>query len=246
MREKGRIRQLVLAVLAALACLALICGATMAWFTYRYRLSSIGRIHPLTTISILAPGDTVIQSIDLSYDKSEVTDGQVSLKRPFVIRSGAENFDLCIAHTTNISGLTIELYEATADGEENSAYIAGITEKGTPYYWNKKNGTNLFNREGYLNLEGEVGSHLVAKQDHDAHRETFRLTEDLIYDNVQKYAEPLYWVMKGATGVPRTGDDENYYTNYILEISWNETDKETDILYVIAQTSDAQAGETGN
>lgn len=237
----GRIRQLALSVLAVLACIALICGATMAWFTYQYRLSSIGRIHPLTTISILAPGDTMIQSIDLSYDRSEVTDGLVSLKRPFVIRSGEEYFDLCIAHTTNIAGLKIELYEATDDGSVGHAYIAGITENGSPYYWNRKNTDDLFSAGDYLNPLNDADGRLVAKPAHPAHDETFRLTENNVYGDVQKYAEPLYWVKERMKGAQRENDADYYYANYILEISWIETDKETDILYVIAQTS-----ETGN
>ena len=53
-----------------------------------------------------------------------------------------------------------------------------------------------------------------------------------------KYAEPLYWVKAGMQGHARETDDGYFYGNYILEITWIETDKETDILYVIAQTSD--------
>lgn len=230
--------------MAVLACIALLTGITTAWFTHEYRLSSIGKIHPLTYISILAPGDAVIQSIDLSYDKSEVHDGRVELKRPFVIRSESQYYDLCIAHTTNISGLEIKLYQAAANGSEGSAYLAGITEKGTPYYWNKKNDTDLFIEDGYLNASSATEGRILAQKNHAAHRETFRLTEDQVYNNVQKYAEPLYWVKKEINiGEKRTPDDGNYYTNYILEITWNETDKETDILYVIAQTSNRVSNE---
>ena len=64
------VRKLVLSVLTIVAIASLIIGVTMAWFANQYRLASVGKIHPLTAISILAPGDTVIQSIDLSYDKS--------------------------------------------------------------------------------------------------------------------------------------------------------------------------------
>lgn len=231
------LKRLILSVLAVLAAIALLVGVIMAWFANQYRLSSIGKIHPLTTISILAPGDAVIQSIDLSYDKSEVHDGRVELKRPFVIRSESQYYDLCIAHTTNISGLTIKLYQATDNGSEGHAYLAGITEKGTPYYWNKANETNLFTVDGYLNKIETTEGRIIADKEHDAHKETFRLGENIVYDNVQKFAEPLYWVKTRIAGEKRTPDDGNYYTNYILEITWDETDKETDILYVIAQTN---------
>lgn len=227
------IKRGLLAVLLVIASGSMLCGITTAWFCNQYRLSTIGRIHTPTYISILAPGDTSIQSIDLSYDKSEVHDGNVKLKRPFVIRSESRYYDLCIAHTTNVSGLKISLYEAEDTGSQGNAYLAGITEKGTPYYWNQRTGTNLFTESGYLNKSGNV-----ANPEHPAHDQTFRLTEDTAYSNVQKNAEPLYWVRKTFEGSKRAAEDKYYYTYYILEITWNETDKETDIMYVIAQTSD--------
>lgn len=239
--ENGLLQRLILSVLVVLAAAALLTGVTMAWFTNQYQLSSIGKIHPLSYISILAPGDAEIQAIDLSYDKSEVKDGRVELQRPFVIRSGTQYYDLCIAHTTNTSGLSISLYEATEDGSGENAGppLAGITEKGTPYYWYKiggDNATNLFDEGGYLNKLTTQKDPILADKEHDAHRETFQLTEEIFYEHVQKNAEPLYWVKTACNGEKRTPDDDNYYTNYILEITWDETDKETDILYVIAQT----------
>lgn len=243
------VKRLVLSVLAVVAIVVLIIGVTMAWFTNRYRLASIGKIHPLTAISILAPGDTVIQSIDLSYDKSEVmSDGRVVLKRPFLIRSETELFDLCIAHTTNTSGLTIKLYEADDNGKEGDADLAGITDKGMPYYWKKKvPETDLFIQGNYLNRNSDSNEVIAAKA-HNAHEKTFPYigmgSEQKSYDKVQKYAEPLYWVKKENRGVQRGGVGE-YYTNYILEITWIETDKETDILYIIAQGAGA-VDEGGN
>ena len=243
------VRKLVLSVLTIVAIASLIIGVTMAWFANQYRLASVGKIHPLTAISILAPGDTVIQSIDLSYDKSEVdSNGLVVLQRPFLIRSETELFDLCIAHTTNTSGLTIKLYQANDNGEEGNADLAGITDKGVPYYWNKeKPVTNLFQLGEYLNKDNG-STEVIADKSHKAHEKTFPYigmgNEQEIYYNVQKYAEPLYWVKKNNRGVQRDGVGD-YYTNYILEISWNETDKETDILYIIAQGAGAVEGEGG-
>ena len=227
-----------------LVSVVLMAGAVLAWFASQSRLSSVGKIHPLTYISILAPGNSMIQSIDLSYDKSEVHNGVVELKRPFVIRSETESYDLCIAHTTNISGLKISLYQAEDNGSDGDADLSGITEKGIPYFWKKKE-PNLFDENGYQNKEtsAETGR-IQAAQNHDAHDETFRLTENEVYSKVQKYAEPLYWVKRGLKGQKQGQDDNYYYTNYILEITWDETDKETDILYVIAQTDDA--GSTDN
>lgn len=234
-------------IVAFIACLSLVIGIATAWYVNQYRLASIAKIHPLTYISILAPGDTVIQSIDLSYDKSEVTNGTVTIKRPFVIRSNGEKIDLCIAHTTNIAGLNIELYEASDNGVQGDAYLAGITDKGLPYYWNKKNDTNVFATGNYVNDtdNNKVADLHDAFDLDDAFIETFRLTNNDVYQNVQQNARPLYWVLKNYTGSRREGDNEYYYINFILELSWVETDKETDILYIIAQTSDT-TGMEGN
>ena len=231
-----KVKQIIITVLLILTAISLLTGVSAAWFYYQYSLKTVGKIHPLTYISILAPGETEIQSIDLSYDKSEVKNGRVEIKRPFVIRSEEPNFDLCIAHTTNISGLTISLFEATEGGSEGNAYIAGITEKGTPYYWNKQD-PNLFHKDGYINADPNASTAITADKTHPAHNETFRQTEESIYGNVQKNAEPLYWVKQGITGQKRAPNDGYYYCHYILEITWDETDKETDILYVIAQNS---------
>lgn len=233
-------KQLFTTLIAVIACASLLIGFAMAWYTNLYRLASIAKIHPLTYISILGPGDSVIQSIDLSYDKSEVTDGRVTIKRPFVIRSNGEYVDLCIAHTTNISGLNIKLYEALENGEQGNAYIAGITDKGLPYYWNKKDNTDVFATGSYVNDSDDVAG--IADLD-NAFNETFRLTNNDVYQNVQKNARPLYKVIKNYRGSRRADDTEYFYVNFILELSWVETDKETDILYIIAETSDTTGTE---
>lgn len=241
--RKTSFKQLFTSIVAVIACLSLLIGLAMAWYTDQYRLASIAKIHPLTYISILAPGDSVIQSIDLSYDKSEVTNGHVTIKRPFVVRSNGEKIDLCIAHTTNISGLRIKLYEALDNGEQGKAYLAGITEKGLPYYWNKKSEEDIFQTGNYVNdKKDEVNG--IADLD-SAFNETFQLTNSDVYKNVQKNARPLYWVKKEYAGSRRAGDTEYYYVNFILELSWAETDKETDILYIIAETSET-TGTEGN
>lgn len=239
--KKSSFKQLFTAVIAVIACASLLIGFAMAWYTNQYRLASIAKIHPLTYISILGPGDSVIQSIDLSYDKSEVTNGQVTIKRPFVIRSNGEYIDLCIAHTTNISGLSIKLYEASDDGVQGKAYLAGITDKGLPYYWNKKSETDVFESGIYVN---DIDNDIIADVDDDnAFKETFRLTNNGVYQNVQKNARPLYKVIKNYRGSRRGSDTEYYYVNFILELKWVETDKETDILYIIAETSETTGTE---
>ena len=58
-------------------------------------------------------------------------------------------------------------------------------------------------------------------------------------DKVQVHAEPLYWVSGALTADELTGSNPNvkskYLTYYVIDITWKDTTKETDIFYVFAQ-----------
>lgn len=214
-------------ILSIIACLCLLVGTTFSWLLYQTRAASLAKIHPATLITIQGPGETALKSIDLSYDEDEVDENHiVTIKRPIVIKSESKYFDLCIAHTSNVSQLTIKLYNATANIEPESAYLAGIDANGKPYYWNKSSEENLFLEQYYINYDYD-GEKAVA--DKSIHGLIFPN-----YNNVQKNAEPLYWVKKR---IESSSTSEPFYTNYILELSWREDEKETDILYLIARTS---------
>lgn len=220
-------RKRILTAFVLIALMSLTMGISYSWLVNKTRLASVAKIHPSTLISIQGPNESILQSIDLSYDKDDVDgDGIVRIKRPLVIKSESKKYDLCISHTSNINGLDIKLYEALDNGTEGNAYIAGINSNGVAYFWNLKDGVNLFTEDGYINLESSSEGKAVANN--NAHTQTY-----VNYDNVQKNAEPLYWVKKN---IQSAGTEAPYYTNYVLEISWDETDKETDILYVIART----------
>lgn len=228
-------KKIVFTIFLYISCLTLLTGVTYAWLVSQYKASTVAKIHPPTLISIQGPNEASLQSIDLSYDKSDVDkDGNITIRRPIVIKSEEEYFDFCIAHTTNINDLRIELFEAVDDEDKMNSYLAGINSNGEAFFWNKADGSvNIFTVDKYINKDNDKDK-LIA--DGSKHTQTF---SNYSIEYVQDNAQPLYWVSKGLKA-----DWENtaYYKKYILEISWNESYKETDLLYIIARTSDTTGG----
>lgn len=224
-----RYRKELLMGFAILAALILIIGLMLAWFFGRLSASTVGRVKAPAEISIMGPNETYMEQIDLSYDKTEVKNGIVTLMRPFCVSSPSEVFDLYLAHTTNIEGLKIELYNAAKAGsdETGSDIINGIDSNGTPYKW--KLGSNVFNDSGYLNKQNTTSDILATR---DLHEMTFGAYG---VDKVQDNAEPLYWHCEA--NAPYDGSEEGTHVgNYILKLSWEEKFKETDIIYLIAKS----------
>lgn len=225
----------IVLLMAYISLLTLLIGTTYAWLVSQYKASTVAKIHPPTLISIQGPNEATLQSIDLSYDKSDIDeDGVVKIKRPIVIKSEEEYFDFCIAHTTNINGLCIEIFEAVDDEDMTDSYLAGINSNGEAFFWNKAEGAkNLFTVTGYINLNSD-SEQFVAND--TKHIQTF---SNYGKEYVQVNAEPLYWV---SNRIKANWENVAYYKKYILEISWNESYKETDLLYIIAKTSDYIGG----
>lgn len=211
---------------AAFALLILIIGLALAWFFGGLSASTVGRVKAPAEISILGPNETYMEQIDLSYDKSEVKDGVVTLERPFCVSSPSEKFDLFLAHTTNIDDLDIKLYEAAERLQDASGdnIIKGIDSKGKPYTWEKI--SNMFSDDGYLNKK-QVEDKL-AEESGEYHSATFGE-----YSKVQENSEPLYWYREITA--PKQNSEGNYVGNYVLVLSWTERVKETDIIYLIAK-----------
>lgn len=224
-----RYRKELLMGFAILAALILIIGLMLAWFFGRLSASTVGRVKAPAEISIMGPNETYMEQIDLSYDKSEVKDGTVTLLRPFCVSSPSKKFDLYLAHTTNIDGLKIELYTATSvkEGTTGENVITGIDSNGVSYTW--KHGSNVFNDSGYLNKQNTTSDILATRELHEMTFGAYGV------DKVQDNAEPLYWHCEA--NAPYNGSEEGTHVgNYILKLSWEEKFKETDIIYLIAKS----------
>lgn len=223
-------RKELLMAFAVLAVLILIIGLALSWFFGRLSASTVGRVKAPAEISILGPNETYMEQIDLSYDKSEVKDGIVTLERPFCVSSPSQQFDLFFAHTTNIDNLTIELYtaETVPEGTTGENILKGIDSKGDSYTW--KLVSNIFDNSGYLNKQAV--DDILANQTGEFHNMTFGTYDD---SKVQDNAEPLYWHKVADAPYAKTAEEGIFIGNFVLKLSWVETAKETDIIYLIAK-----------
>jgi hypothetical protein len=85
--------------------------------------------------------------------------------------------------------------------------------------------------------DGKEESSTVAAATGDYHNDTYGAEEN----RVQVNAEPVYWrsfdpVKLSSSDQVFNGDsyDKNYAGFFIIEAIWNEKDKETDLVYLIA------------
>lgn len=246
-------RAQVLAVLILLAAIALIIGLSLSWFVGSKSLSTVGKIQTPAQLKIMGPNQTSIEPIEISYDESrgdvKNSNGTVTVRRAFCVQSdngdpaaGGQAFELQVANTTNITGLTINVYHVTVNDPSNtSGTVVGLDGLNQPYSWSKKGAPIEFH---FINSAD--GTSALAKE-FEANDPTYGS-----YAKVQKNARPLYRYQKFAgSGLDGwNGNTANAATNFIIECTWNpgvvtvngktvSNVKETDMVYLIARvTSD--------
>lgn len=243
-------RAQTLAVLVLLAAIIFIIGLTMTWFVSSKSLSTVGKIQTPAQLKIMGPNQTSIEPIEISYDESrgdeKKDDGTVTVRRAFCVRSdngdpaaGGQAFELQVANTTNITGLTINVYHVTVN--ESSATkgdVVGLDGLNRTYSWSKKSSTPI----KFAFINSADGTSALAKE-LEANDPTYGS-----YVNVQKNARPLYRYHKFAEGGLDgwNGNTANDATNFIIECTWNpgvvtvngktvSNVKETDMVYLIAR-----------
>lgn len=249
-------RAQTLAVLVLLAAIVLIIGLSLSWFVGSKSLSTVGKIQTPAQLKIMGPNQTSIEPIEISYDESrgdvKNSNGTVTVRRAFCVQSdndndpaaGGQAFELQIANTTNITGLTINVYHVTVN--ESSATkgdVVGLDGLNRTYSWSKKSSTPI--EFAFINSADETSA--LAKE-LEANDPTYGS-----YVNVQKNARPLYRYHKFAkSGLDGwNGKTANAATNFIIECTWNpgvvtvngktaSNVKETDMVYLIAR------GTSGN
>ena len=222
-------RRELMAAFAALAVIVLIIGLCLSWFVFSKSLSTVGSIKQPAVLKLMGPNQTAITQIDLTYDPQNDVDkdGNITLKRPFCVKSAQQaDYSLMLAHTTNINGLDIKLYKASAkkspSASDASAYVAGNDETGAPFAWDiDKTVGDLLPQDSYINDDDGDG-----KADVGYDGQTFGN-----YTDLERSASPLYWELGGQN----TGED--CLDNYVIELKWREAQKETDVLYLIALSS---------
>lgn len=248
-------RAQALAVLILLAAIALIIGLSLSWFVGSKSLSTVGKIQTPAQLKVLGPNQTSIEPIEISYDESrgdvKNSNGTVTVRRAFCVRSdngdpaaGGQAFELQVANTTNITGLTINVYHVTVNNPNNtSGTVVGLDGLNQPYSWSTTGDPISFT---FINSADETNSLAKKLSDSDPTYGT--------YKSVQKNARPLYRYYKFAKseldGYSDKNKTANAATNFIIECTWNpgvvttgstkvSNVKETDMVYLIARGTNA-------
>lgn len=248
-------RAQALAVLILLAAIALIIGLSLSWFVGSKSLSTVGRIQTPAQLKVLGPNQTSIEPIEISYDESrgdvKNSNGTVTVRRAFCVRSdngdpaaGGQAFELQVANTTNITGLTINVYHVTVNNPNNtSGTVVGLDGLNQPYSWSTTGDPISFT---FINSADETNSLAKKLSDSDPTYGTYKI--------VQKNARPLYRYYKFAKseldGYSDKNKTANAATNFIIECTWNpgvvttgstkvSNVKETDMVYLIARGTNA-------
>lgn len=227
--------KLVILILLSVAILGFT-GGTLAWFRYLQQLNTVALVQIPSRITLLGPNRSELQkiSLELTPDDDITGDGQVTIRRVFCIESTAD-FRLEVVRTTNIEGMDIKIYPVKATNSDlDSGTVKGNDGLNTYYYTPETN----YLGGSYLNQVADQNLAIQKGNDRTLHGENY-----VDGDTVQKNAEPLYW----RTGTVQTYDDQEYskedttddgikmcYRYYVMELSWDTTDQETDMVYLLA------------
>ena len=252
MKTETKDRRKKVTIISAIAVgLLIIIGITFAWFYQHQKAASLTQIAPPGKIIISGVHGSKLDQIDLSYNNGNIDENKiVTVRNVICIDSASEKIKLKLAHTTNVENLSIRIYpaqESTSQPNEGATYVKG-TDAGQDYYYTydssvgyttkqKENDSNKMKLMECLNADKTDSK--LAKKDGNYHNNTYGANED----RVQKQAEPLYWSSNDTDTyqLPLKSKDKpnqhikyEYYGYFVLEASWKEQDKETDIVYVTA------------
>ena len=237
-------RAKILAILALIAVIVLVAALSFSWFVNSKSLSTVGKIQTPAELKVLGPNQIGTEPIEVAYDESRGDkkdgEGNVTIMRAFCVQSnnekdnpdgGGQPFELQVANTTNISGLQINVYRVTVNGEsDTSGDVVGLDGLNRTYSWSKAG-----NPIGFTFINSSDNTNALAKElkENDP---TFGS-----YKDVQKNARPLYryhsFSKSDLDGYNSSADKANDATNFIIECKWNVKNnvKETDMVYLIAR-----------
>lgn len=206
----------ILAALAVITVVLVVATLTLSWFLTNNSLSTVAKVDSPAELIITVPGESAATQLDLTndaeYDKV-AEDGRVYRSRAFNVDSGGNAFELQVANTTNITGLSVKIYRATVNDPSAFGDVAG-----NGYSWSKGDEVT-----GFANIDSDA-----------AKPQTFGT-----YDNIQANALPKYrWKRFEVADLDKNGSEAASATNFIIECSWPQDDnyKETDVAYLIAKS----------
>lgn len=241
-------RKKAIIVSVIMASLLIIIGITVAWFYQQQKAASLTKIAPPGEIIISGVHGSQLDQIDLSYSNGDIDENRiVTVRNVICVDSAAKNIKLKLAHTTNVDNLSFRIYPATETTSQpgSGEYVKG-SDSGTDYYYtfNPKIGytTKQVSGDGDTMilmqcLNADKNDSGLAMKDGEYHEHTYGANEK----RVQNQAEPLYWTSNKTYPLPldsstyKNGHIKYKYCGYfVLEASWKEQNKETDIVYVTA------------
>ena len=236
-------------LVSVIAVLLTTVGVTYAWFAHSASLVTLLEIQPPDAITITPVGNDGKELTALDLDFKEGVDikneekGTITIRRPVRIKSTSPVHQLEVVHTTNLNKLEFKIYPVTDNGGH-------FSDRGTPL------------KGSYINPDPK-NPNLAKKENLNNYKDA----------TVEAHAYPLYW-LADRCGDPDFVDNADkpkidievssgkstefdaakqcnvdyYSTYYILEISWQETTKETDLFYILAQNiavTPVSSGEGG-
>lgn len=229
--------------------LLIIIGLTLAWFYLHQKAATLTRIAPPGKIIISGVHGRKLDQIDLSYNNENVGDDhQVTVRNVICIDSASEDITLKLAHTTNVENLSLSIYPAEERKNqpgENVTYVKG-NDAGTDYYYMYDSGIGYTTKKEANSASGVKKMQCLngdddekqALQSGDFHNKTYGEKET----RVQNQAEPLYWesmekykLRLNSEKDPNSHIKYKHYDYFVLEANWTEQNKETDIVYVVAE-----------
>lgn len=211
--------------IVALVVLLLVLGLSRAWFVNQNNITTLMQVTEPSPIAIRGPHGEALSALDMSYTDDDKHGDTVTIRRVVSVSSNEEKHKLEIVHTTNLKGLTFKVYAA----QENAAGSNSVNAGNYTYTYNADKpiaGT-------YINKGSSTADYKYA----DNRKHAFNFGQ---YGNVQAHAEPIYWLAdESQTGIPRDNDSvaSKYLNYYVIEISWTETTKETDIFYLLVKNA---------
>ena len=228
--------KIALAIYMCLMVLGLT-GVTLAWFRHLQQLNTVALVQIPSRITLSGPNRSELQRISLELTADDTQDGdRVTIRRVFCIESTADYW-LEVIRTTNIENMDIKIFPVKSSNSNlESGVVKGTDGVETFYYTPDAS----YLEGAYLNLVQDRNIAIQKGQSGTLHGENY---DDAADDSVQQNAEPLYWrtrerCVNSLDGYSQadtaTTGEAICYRYFILELSWDTSAQETDLVYLLA------------
>ncbi|MDO4478729.1 MAG: hypothetical protein Q4B73_06810 [Lachnospiraceae bacterium] len=227
-------KRVTLVVLLCALVLAVI-GITFAWFKNVQQLHTVSLIQTPSRIILSGANRSELQKLSLELTPDDTKDeDSVTLRRVFCVESSADYW-IELVNTTNIPNMEMKLYPVTAANSDKSSGQIGASDGVGTFYYTPDADTIP---GSYLNkIAGENKIAIQAGQPGTLHDENY-----VAGDAVELHAEPLYWRTDAQMEYDKAnysrqeteeGQTNLYYRYYVLELSWDTSAQETDMIYLM-------------